>query len=149
MARAILTVAALVWLVAAGAALVLALTGIDWLLGLLPPLTIDADAVRGAIVTMAVAAALVGGAHGLVLLGLRGGRRWGSTLAILLVAMLAVLLFALGVAAVTSVAADDSTAAWLLPAAGCACVAAAAYAVALVRLVADRRSASVPPGGLR
>lgn len=142
MARAILLVAAAVWLVAAIAALTIALVGVDWLLGLLPPLIIDADAVRGAIVTMAVAAAAVAGGHALVLTGLRRARRWGSTLAILMSGLLGVLLFALAVAAVTSVAAEASTAAWLLPAAGCAVAAAAAYAMVLVRLVQERRAAS-------
>ncbi len=146
MARAILLAAAVAWVVLAAAAVILALAGVTWLLERLPPLTIDADAVRGATLTIAAAAGLVAAAHALVLVGLSRARRWGSTLAILLTSLLAVLLFALGVAAVTSVAADPSTAAWLLPSAACAGGAAASYSAALARLVADRRSASVRAG---
>ena len=149
MARGILLAAAIAWFVAAIGGLVLALAGIDWLLPLLPPLTIDADAVRGAIVTIAAGAGLVAVVHAWTLVGLRVRRRWASTLAILMSALLTVLLFALAVAAVTSVAAQPSAAAQLLPAAGAATGGAAAYAVALVRLVQERRAASVSLRGPR
>lgn len=149
MARAILRVAAVVWLLAAMGGFVVAVTGAAWLLDLLPPLTVDADAVRGAIVTMAAGAALVAAVHALVLIGLRGAHRWGSTIGILVSALLGVLLFALAVAAVTGVAAEASNALWLGPAAGCAVIATAGYAAVVIRLVQERRAASASLGGRR
>ena len=79
MARTILFVGAVGWLVVAAAGLGVALAGRHALLAALPPLAIDADALGGALTVIAVAGLGVAVAHAGVLFGLRRGRRWARS----------------------------------------------------------------------
>lgn len=142
MARAILLAGAALWLVAGLAALAVAALATPQLERLLPPLAIDTDALRGTVVALGVALAAVGVIHIVVLAALRARRRWGSTVAILLGALLAASLVALGAAAATSAVRSPEAALPLLAGAVGAGVAACAYAVLVARLVAARRSRS-------
>ena len=63
MARWTLAVAGVVWLLVGTAGVALALTGTERVLSLLPPLAIDADALGGAVTTIAIALIAIGGAH--------------------------------------------------------------------------------------
>jgi hypothetical protein len=54
MARAILGMGAVAWSVGCIAAIVVAIVGVERLIDLLPPLQVDADAVRGAVIAVAV-----------------------------------------------------------------------------------------------
>ncbi len=142
MARAILLVGAVIWLLASLASVAVAVRGTDVLEALLPPLAIDTDALRGAIV--AVAGAMVLGAvlHVGVLAGMRAARRRAWTLGVLLASVLAALFVALAAAAFTSAAAEPMHwLPWIGSGVG-AVVAAGGYAVAAARLVADLRAGS-------
>jgi hypothetical protein len=141
-ARLILVSAAIVWVVAALLGLALAAFGAAWLESVLPPLSIDTDALRGAVTAVAAGLLAVGLAHVLVVIGLGSRRRWGSTAGILLSAVLAATFVALGAAATTSAVASPSQAPVFIGAALAAAVGAGAYAVAVMRMVDDRRSGS-------
>jgi hypothetical protein len=142
MARTILLIAAIGWLVAAVAGLSVALAGRDALLAALPPLAIDADALGGALTVVAVACLGIGAAHVGVVVGLGRDRRWARSAGVLLASVLAVCFLALAATAAASALRESSLALAL----GAACVAAASaaigYAVTVVRLVADLRSGS-------
>ena len=111
----------------------------DRILALLPPVDVDAAAIGGAIVTLAVASAGAGVA--LVGLGLWLGRaRWASAVALVVLGMLAALLTALGVALLTEVAAGSS--AWLVVPGGVLLAVAAACATVAWRLARSARGSS-------
>ena len=103
---------------------------------------IDTDALRGAIVALGGGLLAVGLAHVVVLIGLGARRRWGSTFAILLAALLTATLIALAAASATSAAATPEYAAAFLVGVAIAAVAAIAYALVVARLVRARRSGS-------
>ncbi len=142
MARSILIVAAIAWLVAGVAALAVALFGSAWVTSLLPPLTIDADAVRGATTALAFGLLAIGAAHLAVLASMRAGHRLAHSAGILLAAFLAAALFALAVASATSAMVTPASAPiFVAVAVGCA-VASAGYGLVAVRLIGERRSES-------
>lgn len=140
MARSILFVGALVWILAGVVAAGVAAVGAEALERLLPPLTIDTDALRGTVVAVAVGLVAVAVVHAVALVGVRARRRWGSTSAILLAGLLAATFVALAASAAASAVANPTLAAPLAGAAIAAVVAALAYVVAVIELVADRRS---------
>lgn len=140
MARAVLLAGAVAWAVGALAATVLAAVGVEMLERLLPPLAIDTDALRGAIVAVAVALGLGAAAHGAVLLGLRRHRPRAWTAGILLAALLSATFVALAAAAFTSAIATPASAVVLSVAGAGAAVAALGYAVVTAGLVGERRS---------
>ena len=143
MARALLLVAALLWALGALAAAAVAAFGVQWLEAILPPLAIDTEALRGAIVAVAVALALGAVSHLAVLAGLRARRPRAWSAGILLAALLSVTFVALAAAALTSSIATPASAAVLLGAGAAAAVAALGYGVIAARLVGELRSGSV------
>lgn len=143
MARWTLAVAGVVWLLVGTAGVALALTGAERVLSLLPPLAIDADALGGAVTTIAIALIAIGGAHLAILLGLRGARRWPRSAGALLTGVLAVASLALGAAAVSSAVRHAEFALPLLGGASVATLAAAAYGGAAAGLVRELRAGSV------
>lgn len=142
MARAILLIGTIAWGVTASAGLVLAAVGADALESALPPLSIDTDALRGAIVAVAFAMAVTAVLHAAILVGLRRERRRARTAGILLAALLAATLVALAAAAFTSAIATPAYAAVLVVAGIAAAVGAAAYATVAAQLVGELRSES-------
>lgn len=141
MARAVLVAGAVAWGLAGIAALAIALVGLAWLEGVLPPLAIDADALRGALVAIGIGLLAVGLVHAAVARAVRR-RSWGSSAAILLDAVLSANLLALSAAALTTMITTPSAVFMLGVAAVVALAAAVAYAVAVVELVMERRSGS-------
>lgn len=139
MARAILGIGAVAWSVGCIAGLVLAVVGVERLMDLLPPLEIDADAVRGAVIAAAAALAIGAAAHLAVLAGMRARRRRAWSAGILLAALLAATFVALAAAAFTSAVAGSSPAVPLASAGLGAAVAALGYALATARLVGELR----------
>jgi hypothetical protein len=139
-ARGILVAGALVWLLGGVAALILAALAVPELERSLPPLAIDTDALRGAVVALGSGLLAVGVGHLIVVIGLNAGRRWGSTTAILLAALLSAVLLALAAASATSAVATPEFAAAFVGGALAAGIGAAAYAIVVVRLVTARRS---------
>ena len=140
MARAILLAAATAWAVSALGAIVLAAAGTEALERALPPLAIDTEALRGAIVAVAVALAVVAAAHALVVVGMRQGRRLAWTAGILLGAVMAAASVALAAAAFTSAIATPAAAAELVAGGVIAVLGAVAYGVVTVRLVREQAS---------
>lgn len=140
MARTLLLATGVAWLVAGVGGLVLAIVGTEALERTLPPLVIDTDALRAAIVSVAVALLVVGAVHLAILVGLRARRRLAWTAGILMAAFLCTTLVALAAASATSAAADPGRVAAYLAAAAGAAVGAAAYGFVTARLVAERRA---------
>ena len=144
MARTILGAAAVAWLLAAVTGLGLATLGAQWLLGVLPPLAIGADALGRAVGAFSIGLLVVGLAHVAVLAGLRAGARWSYSGAVLLSAVLAAGLLSLAATAITAAVTQPGAAAPLI-AGGCAAVAwAGAYGLAGARLVAEMRTLARP-----
>ena len=142
MARGVLLIGAIAWLLGGVAGLAIAAVGTERLEELLPPLSIDTDALRGAVTAVGAGLAAVGIGHVVVLIGLGSGKRWGSAAAILLSAVLAATFVALGASAATSAVATPEMAPTLSAAANGAGVTALAYALVTLRLVSDRRAES-------
>lgn len=142
MARAILLAGAILWSLGSVAAGVVAAMGVDALLRLLPPLVIDADAVRGAVTAVAVGLGAAGVLHVAAIVGLRRGGHRATSLAILVAALFAALWMALAAAAFVSAAADPTWAVVLLLAGVGGGLAALAYGLAGWRLVGEVRSKS-------
>lgn len=140
MARALLLVGALAWAVGALGAIVLAAVGVEALQSLLPPLAIDTEALRGAIVAVAVALGLGAVVHVAVLAGLRRRRPRAWTAGILLAGLLSTTFVALSAAAFTSAIATPASALALAGAGTAAAVAALGYGVVTAALVAEKRS---------
>ena len=141
MARTVLVVGAAAWSLAGILALAIAAVGLAWLEELLPPLAIDADALRGALLAIGVGLVGVGLVHAAVTAALRA-RPWGSSAAILLAAVLSANLLALSAAALTTMLTSPDAVLPLAVGAVVALAAAVAYAVAVVELVAERRTGS-------
>lgn len=140
MARAILGIGAVAWSVGCIAGIVLAIVGVEPLMDLLPPLQVDAEAVRGAVITVAVGFALAAAAHLAVLAGLRAHRRRAWSAGILLSALLSATFVALAAAAFTSAVAGSGTVVLLAFAGIAAALVALGYAIATVRLVGELRA---------
>jgi hypothetical protein len=141
-ARALLLAAAIVWALGAVGAAVLAALGADTLERALPPLSIDTEALRGAIVAVAAALAVGAATHLGVLAGLRARRSLAWTAGILLGVLAAMTFVALAAAAFTSAIAAPASA-LVLAGGGVACaLAALAYGLIAARLVAEKRAGS-------
>ena len=140
MARTILRAGAAMWLLAGAAGFALAALGVDWLLGVLPPLAIGADALARAVGAFSFALLVVGAGHVAVLTGLRAAPPWGYSAAILLAAVLAAALLSLAAASLTSAVTEPAAAAPLLGAGAAAVVGAAAYGLAGARLVGELKA---------
>jgi hypothetical protein len=142
MARSLLLATGVIWLIAGAGGLLLAALGTEAVERALPPLVIDTDALRGAIVAVGVALLAVGGVHLAILAGLRTRRRLAWTAGILMAALLCATLLALAATSATSAVADPSRApAYLVGAVGAA-AGALAYGLVTARLVAERRAGS-------
>ena len=140
MARAILGIGAAAWSVGCIAAIVVAIVGVERLMGLLPPLQVDAEAVRGAVIVVAVGLALAAAAHLAVLAGLRADRRRAWSAGILLAALLSATFVALAAAAFTSAVVGSGSVGVLAVAGVAAAAVALGYALATVRLVGELRA---------
>jgi heme/copper-type cytochrome/quinol oxidase subunit 3 len=141
-ARAILLAATIAWGLAAVLTLGLAALGAERLEGALPPLSIDTDALRGALVAVGVAMTLTAGAHAFVVVGLRAGRHRAWSAGILLAGLLAAMFVALAAAAFTSAIATPASAPPLVGAGVGASIGAVAYGVITAGLVGELRSGS-------
>ena len=102
MTRTVLVIGAAFWLLGGIGGIGLAVVGRDWLLSSLPPLAIDADALGGALIAVAMVVVAIGLAHLGVLIGLARGWRWVRSAGALLAAVLAAALLGLVAAAVSS-----------------------------------------------
>ena len=142
MARAVLLIGGATWIIAAAVTSFVAGFGTEEFERVIPPLTIDTDALRGAVVAVACGLLAVGLAHVVALIGVRARRRWGSTAAILLAGLLSATFVALSATAAASAVATPSLAPLLAAAGLGAGVAALAYGAAVVVLVGERRAGS-------
>lgn len=140
MARAILGIGAVAWSVGCIAAILVAIVGVERLMALLPPLQVDAEAVRGAVMAVAVGLALAAVAHLAVLAGLRANRRRAWSAGILLAALLAATFVALAAAAFTSAVAGSAPLVMVGAGGVAAAIVALGYTMATVRLVAELRA---------
>lgn len=140
MPRQILGGGAVLWLVVGTIAAVVAAIGREWLHSLLPPLAIDAEALGGALLAVALAMLSVGGAHIVVLVGLKRGLRLARSAGALLASVLAAVLVGLVAAAVSSALRYGEYASPLAAAAVLAAVGVVGYVVVAIRLVAQMRS---------
>jgi hypothetical protein len=142
MARTILVIGAVAWLVVALVGLGAAMLGSDALIAALPPLAIDAEALGGALTVIAVAAMLIGAAHVGIVAGLRRDLRRARSAGVLLASVLAVGFLGLAATAAASALREPPLAPML--AGGClaAAVAAIGYALTVARLIGDLRSGS-------
>lgn len=140
MARTILRAGAAAWLLAGAAGLAVAILGAEWLLTVLPPLAIGADALARAVGAFSFGLVVVGAAHVAVLSGLRGGSRWARSAGILLAAVLAAALISLAAAGLTSAVSLPEAAALLIGSGIAALVGAALYTLAGGHLVGELRS---------
>jgi hypothetical protein len=139
-ARAVLLAGAILWAVGGAAAGAVAAVGVEPLEALLPPLAIDTDALRGAIVAGAGGLGLGAAMHAAVLMGLHRGQPRAWTAGILLAGLLSATFVALGAAAFTSAIASPASALALGASGAAATVAAVAYAAVTVALVGEKRS---------
>lgn len=139
MARTILRLGAAAWLLAGAAGLALAAVGTQWLLGVLPPLAIGADALARAVAAISAAALMVGLLHVAVLAALRTAR-WAPSAGILLTGFLAATLLTLAAAAITSAVTRPEAAPALIGSGVAALVVAACYGLAGARLVGELKA---------
>ena len=140
MARAILLVAGTLWLLAGSFGIGVAVFGVEGLLGILPPLAIEADAVSRSVTALAIGSALVGSAHLAVVAGVRRDRDWALSGGLLRAAGSAVAFVALAAAALTSAAAGTMSGVAAVGGAIGAALAAGCYGVAGASLVHRLRS---------
>lgn len=139
MARPILVAALVSWLLAGLVGIAVAAWGTDAVEAALPPLAIDTDALRAAILSVGIGLLGLAALHGAVVIGLTRGRAWASTAGTLLAALLTMLCLALGAAALTSAVATPEQAVPLLAAAAVAGIGTVAYAVVTAGLVGEIR----------
>jgi hypothetical protein len=138
-ARRLLLIAGLAWLLAAAIALTIAFVGTARLTQLLPPLAIDTDAVGGAVTAFGFVFGLVSAAHLGTLLVL-GRRPRVRSAAILLTALFSAIFVTGAAAAFTSAAAAPESVPLLLPAGAAAVIVAGAYGVATASFIGEIRS---------
>jgi hypothetical protein len=141
-ARTVLLVGAVAFLLAGAGTFTLSAIGVRQLLTLLPPLAVDADAVGGALTALALTLVATGTAHLFVVAGLRDGRRWAASAGALLAGVLAVVFVGLSAAAVSSAVRSPTYALTLLAAAAAATCAAIGYTLVAVRLARELGSGS-------
>ena len=139
MARSILRLGTAAWLLAGAAGLGIAAIGPGWLIGVLPPLAIGADALARAVGAISTAVLMVGVVHVAVLAGLRTAS-WGHSAAILLAAFLATALLTLAAAAIVSAVTQPEAAPALIGSGVAALLVAACYGIAGARLVGEVRA---------
>jgi hypothetical protein len=139
-ARAVLLLGAGCWSVAALVALAVALVGAERLLAALPPLAIDADAIRGAAVAVAIGLGASAAVHVAVLVFLRAGRRIAWSAAVLVCGLVGATFVGLAASAFTSAAAEPAGALPLIGAGVAASIVAAGYLAAAVGFVAEIRA---------
>lgn len=144
MARAILLAGAIIWSLGSIAAAAIVLLGVDALLRMLPPLAIDADAVRGAVTAVAVGLGTAAVLHAIAVVGLRRGAHRARSYAVLLAGLFTALSVVLAAAAFVSAAAQPSSAPAMVGSGIVAALTATAYAVASWSLVDELRSCSRP-----
>lgn len=142
MPRTVLLIGGGAWLLAGIGCAGIALFGASALLARLPPLAIDADALGGAFMALAVGLLGLALAHVLVARGLAAGRRPARGLAVLLCGVMTAGLVAVAAAAAASAGRQEAQAVPLLSAAALAGLAALCYAAAAVRLVGQGTSES-------
>ena len=142
MARTVLVIGAVAFLLAGAGTFALAAVGVQQLLSMLPPLAIDADAVGGALTALALTLVATGTGHLFVVAGLRYGRRWARSAGALLSSVLAVVFVGLAAAAISSAVRSPAYALALLAAAAAATCAAIGYTLAAVRLARELGSGS-------
>jgi hypothetical protein len=109
----------------------------------LPPLAIDDAALGGAVLALGLGLLAIAAIHGSVVIGLRARRRIAWTVGILLTIATGATLVALAAASATSAAATPEKLLAFLGATIGTALAAAAYALAAIELVAELRSGSV------
>jgi hypothetical protein len=136
-ARTVLAVGAVAWLFVGAIGIGLAAAGREWVLAVLPPLAIDADALGGALTALAAVLVLVGAAHLAVVAGLRRGWRLARSAGALLASVLSVACLALTATAVSSALRETEYALGLIGASVAAVVAAVAYGLAAAHLVRE------------
>lgn len=127
MARAILLSATVAWFVAAFAGLALVLVGLEALDAVLPPLSIDTDALARTVVALALGAFVIGVVHSAVVIGLIRRWGWATSAGILLAGVSLAAFLTLAAASLTAGAAGSMAVAASLGAAVAALVAAGAY----------------------
>ena len=137
MARTVLIIGAVAWLLAGAGGFTLAAIGTAQLIALLPPLAVDADAVGGALTALALTLVATGTAHLFVVAGLRDGRRWARSAGVLLTALLAIVSIGLAATAVASAVREPAYGLQLLAGAAVGAVAAVAYLLAAVGLARE------------
>ena len=142
MARTVLCVGAVAWILLAIAGFGVAFAGRNALVAALPPLAIDAEALGGALTVMAVAFLAIGVAHVGVVIGLGRDVRWARSGGVLLASVLAVTFLGLAAAAVASALRESPVAPLLGGAAAVAALTATGYGLTAARLVAHLRSGS-------
>ena len=142
MARTVLLIGALVFLLAGAGTFTLSAIGVHQLLTLLPPLAVDADAVGGALTALALTLVATGTAHLFIVAGLRDGRRWAASAGALLAGVLAAVFVGFAAAAVSSALRSPDQALPLLVGAALATFAAIGYTLVAVRLARELGSGS-------
>jgi hypothetical protein len=141
MARTLLLAATIVWLAAGAVGVGIGMLGAGNLQRVLPStVVIDAAALGGAVVAVAIGVLAVGIVHGVVVLGMRAGYRLALSAALLLAATMSALLLALATTSATSAVTVPDRAASFLFAAGAALAGAVAYGVVTALLVAEVRT---------
>ena len=142
MVRALLLGGACLWALAALGAATVAAIGVSRLEALLPPLAIDTEALRGAIVAVAVVLGVGAMAHLAIVAGLRARRPRAWSAGILLATLLSVTFLALATAAFTSAIATPASAVPMIAAGAAAILLALVYGLIAARLVGELRSGS-------
>lgn len=142
MARGILATFGAVWLAAGIGGVALGLGFADAIVGFLPPLAIDVEALGGAITAFGAGILLVGLVHVALAVALGRGTRLARTAAILLSAVGCAAMISLAAASAASAARESQLAALLAAAAVAAGIGAVVYALAVVRLTAEIRAGS-------
>ena len=142
MARTILFVGAVAWLMVALVTLGAAVLGREALIAALPPLAIDADALGGALTVIAVASLVIGAAQAGIVAGISRDRHRARSAGVLLASVLAAGFLGLAATAAASALREPPLAPVLAGACLAAAAAAIAYALTVARLIADLRSGS-------
>lgn len=137
MARAILAVAGVAWLLSGVAAFGVAAWAVEDLSRMLPPLAIDSAALGGATAAIAAASATLGLIHLGIVAALRGERSPALSAAILLAASVGGGVAVAAVACVTAAVSQPAQAGLLGLGAVATLAVATAYAIAASRLVSE------------
>lgn len=148
MGRAVLAVGAVMWGIAAVAAALVTVFGVDRLLALLPPLAVDADAVGGAALAVSLALAIAAGTHLAILVALGRGVRLAWTAGLLLCGLGVAVTIGLTGTAFASAAAEPSMAVPLVAAGVASLVAAVGYAAAIAWFIGEIRAGAPSRGGI-